>query len=89
MHISNRSIADDRRNWLCAERKADGERAASIHSFIETRKADDVDPQAYIADFTARIAGKPKLTLRSPKPPDGDLQATLTLRARSGSHSSI
>jgi len=45
MHISNRSIAVDRRNWLCAESKADGERAASIHSFIETRKADDLAPK--------------------------------------------
>ncbi len=52
-----RSIAVGRRNWLFAGSKVGGERAAAIYSVIETCKANQVDPQAYIADVTAKIAG--------------------------------
>ena len=52
-----RSIAVGRRNWLFAGSKVGGERAAAIYSVIETCKANGVDPQTYIADVTARIAG--------------------------------
>lgn len=52
-----RSIAIGRRNWLFAGSKVGGERAAAIYSVIETCKANGVDPQRYIADVTARIAG--------------------------------
>ena len=52
-----RSIAVGRRNWLFAGSKVGGERAAAIYSVIETCKVNGVDPQAYIADVTARIAG--------------------------------
>lgn len=33
-----------------------GERAAAIYTVIQTCKANDVDPQAYIADVIAKIA---------------------------------
>ena len=52
-----RSIAVGRRNRLFAEPKVGGERAAAIYSVIETCKANQVDPQRYIADVTAWIAG--------------------------------
>ena len=52
-----RSIAIGRRNWLFAGSKVGGERAAAIYSVIETCKANGVDPQACIADVTAKIAG--------------------------------
>ena len=44
-----RSIAVGRRNWLFAGSKVGGKRAAAIYSFIETCKANGVDPQSYIA----------------------------------------
>lgn len=52
-----RGIAIGRRNWLFAGSPAGGQRAAAIYTVIETCKANGVDPQAYIADITARIAG--------------------------------
>ena len=36
-----------------------GQRAAAIHSLIVTAKLNDVDPQAWLADVPARIAGHP------------------------------
>jgi len=52
-----RSIAVGRRNWLFAGSPAGGTRAAAIYTVIETCKANGVDPQTYIANVTARIAG--------------------------------
>ena len=52
-----RSIAVGRRNWLFTGPKVGGERAAAIYSVIETCKANHVDPQTYIANVTAKIAG--------------------------------
>lgn len=51
-----RSVAVGRRNWLFAGSKIGGERAAAIYTVIETCKSNGVDPQAYIADITAKIA---------------------------------
>ena len=36
-----------------------GQRAAAIYSLIVTAKLNDVDPQAWLADVLARIAGHP------------------------------
>jgi hypothetical protein len=47
----------NRKNWLFAGSKAGGERAAAIYTVIETCKLNGVDPQAYIADVIAKIAG--------------------------------
>ncbi|MDY7526240.1 IS66 family transposase [Sphingomonas sp. 10B4] len=52
-----RSIAIGRKNWLFAGSKAGGERAAAIYTVIETCKLNSVDPQAYITDVIAKIAG--------------------------------
>jgi hypothetical protein len=46
-----------RKNWLFAGSKAGGERAAAIYTVIETCKLNGVEPQAYIADVIAKIAG--------------------------------
>ena len=54
---SLRSIAIGRKNWLFAGSKIGGERAAAIYSVIETCKMNNVEPQAYIADVIAKIAG--------------------------------
>lgn len=52
-----RSIAIGRKNWLFAGSKTGGERAAAIYTVIETCKLNGVEPQAYIADVIAKIAG--------------------------------
>ena len=52
-----RSVAIGRKNWLFAGYKAGGERAAAIYTVIETCKLNGVEPQAYIADVIAKIAG--------------------------------
>lgn len=49
-------IAVGRRNWLFAGPPTGGQRAAAIYTVIETCKANGVDPQAYIAGVTAKIA---------------------------------
>jgi len=51
-----RCVAVGRRNWLFAGSQAGGERAAAILTVIETCKANDVEPQTYIADVIAKIA---------------------------------
>jgi transposase len=52
-----RGVAVGRRNWLFAGSRTGGERAAAIYTVIQTCKANGVDPQAYIADLIARVAG--------------------------------
>jgi transposase len=52
-----RSIAIGRKNWLFAGSKAGGERAAAIYTVIETCKLNGIEPQAYITDVIAKIAG--------------------------------
>ena len=47
-----RGVAVGRRNWLFADSKTGGERAAAIYTVIQTCQTNDVDPQAYIADVT-------------------------------------
>ncbi len=43
--------------WLFAGSKAGGERAAAIYTVIETCKLNGIEPQAYIADVIAKVAG--------------------------------
>ena len=52
-----RSIAIGRKNWLFAGSKAGGERAAALYTVIETCKLNGIEPQAYIADVIAKVAG--------------------------------
>jgi len=54
-----RSLALGRRNWLFAGSDRGGQRAAMMYSLITTAKMNDIDPQAWLADILARIAGHP------------------------------
>jgi hypothetical protein len=52
-----RPVAVGRKNWLFAESKAGDDHAAAVYSVIETAKLNGLEPQAYIADVIAKIAG--------------------------------
>ena len=52
-----RGIALGRKSWLFAGSDRGGRRAAAMYSIIVTAKMNDVDPQAWLADVLARIAG--------------------------------
>ena len=54
-----RGIALGRKSWLFAGSDRGGQRAATMYSLIVTAKMNDVDPQAWLADVLARIAGHP------------------------------
>ena len=54
-----RGIALGRKAWLFAGSDRGGQRAAVLYSLIVTAKLNDVDPQAWLADVLARIAGHP------------------------------
>lgn len=54
-----RGIALGRKSWLFAGSDRGGQRAAAMYSLIVTAKMSDIDPQAWLADVLARIAGHP------------------------------
>jgi transposase len=54
-----RGIALGRKSWLFAGSERGGERAAIMYTLIQTCKMNGVDPQAWLADVLARIAGHP------------------------------
>ena len=54
-----RGIALGRKSWLFCGSDRGGERAAAMYSLIVTCKMNGVDPQAWLADVLARIAGHP------------------------------
>jgi transposase len=54
-----RGIALGRKSWLFAGSDRGGQRAAAMYSLIGTAKLNNVDPQAWLADVLARIAGHP------------------------------
>ena len=54
-----RGIALGRKSWLFAGSDRGGQRAAAMYSLIVTAKLNDIDPQAWLADVLARIAGHP------------------------------
>ncbi len=54
-----RPPAMGRKAWLFAGSDRGGERAAFMYSLIATAKLNDIDPQAWLADVLARIAGHP------------------------------
>jgi transposase len=56
---SLRGIALGRKSWLFAGSDRGGQRAAAMYSLIVTAKMNDIDPQAWLADVLARIAGHP------------------------------
>ena len=52
-----RGIALGRRNWLFAGSDAGGQRAAAMYSILQTAKLNGVNPEAYLTDTLASIAG--------------------------------
>ena len=58
-----RPLALGRRSWLFAGSDRGGRRAAAIYTLIGTAKLNNVDPQAWLADVIARIAGTPQSRL--------------------------
>jgi len=54
-----RGIALGRKSWLFCGSDRGGQRAAAMYSLIVTAKMNGVDPQAWLADVLARIAGHP------------------------------
>jgi transposase len=54
-----RCIALGRKSWLFAGSDRGGQRAAALYSLIVTAKLNEVDPQAWLADVLARLAGHP------------------------------
>jgi transposase len=54
-----RGIALGRKSWMFAGSDRGGARAAAMYSLIVTAKMNDIDPQAWLADVLARIAGHP------------------------------
>ena len=54
-----RGIALGRKSWLFCGSDRGGQRAAVMYSLIVTAKMNDIDPQAWLADVLARIAGHP------------------------------
>ena len=54
-----RGLALGRKAWLFAGSDRGGQRAAILYGLIVTAKLNDVDPQAWLADVLARIAGHP------------------------------
>lgn len=52
-----RWVAMGHQNWLFAGSKADGDRTAAVYSVIESAKLYSLEPQAYLADIIATIAG--------------------------------
>ena len=54
-----RGIALGRKSWLFAGSDRGGMRAAAMYSLIVTAKMNDIDPQAWLANVLARIAGHP------------------------------
>lgn len=54
-----RGIALGRKAWLFAGCDRGGMRAPAMYSLIVTAKMNGIDPQAWLADVLARIAGHP------------------------------
>jgi len=54
-----RGIALGRKSWLFCGSDRGTNRAAVMYSVIVTARMSDIDPQAWLADVLARIAGHP------------------------------
>jgi transposase len=60
---NERMIALGRKSWLFAGSERGADRAAVMATLIMTAKLNDVDPQVWLADVLARIAGIPQSQL--------------------------
>ncbi|RDD60180.1 IS66 family transposase [Ferruginivarius sediminum] len=58
-----RGLALGRKSWLFAGSDRGGRRAAVIYTLIFTAKMNGIDPQAWLAEVLARIAGLPQARL--------------------------
>jgi len=58
-----RGFALGRKSWLFAGSERGADRAAAMATLIATAKLNDIDPQAWLADVLARIAGIPQSRL--------------------------
>jgi transposase len=58
-----RGFALGRKAWLFAGSSRGAERAAAMATRIQTTKMNDIDPQAWLADVLAHIAGTPQSRL--------------------------
>lgn len=63
-----RCVALGRKSWLFCGSDRGGQRAAIMYSLIGTARLNDVDPQAWLADVLARIAGHPASRLDELRP---------------------
>jgi transposase len=73
-----RGFALGRKSWLFAGSERGADRAAAIATLIMTAKLNDVDPQAWLADVLAHVAGLPQGRLHELLPwlwKKSDLQA--------------
>ena len=55
-----RGITLGRRSWLFVGSDHGGRRSAAMYTLIGTAKLNNVDPQDWLADVLARIAGTPQ-----------------------------
>ena len=76
-----RGIALGRKAWLFAGSDRGGQRAAVMFTLIHTAKLNDVDPQAWLADVLARIAGHKITDLAALLPWNWDAAARVDLAA--------
>lgn len=76
-----RGCALGRRAWLFAGSDRGADRAAFMFTLIGTAKLNDIDPQAWLADVLARIAGTPQNRLRELLPWHWQPRQTLTASA--------
>jgi transposase len=78
---SLRGVALGRKSWLFAGSERGGDRAAFFYTLIVTAKLNDVDPQAWLADVLARIAGTPMSKLDDLLPWNWAAQRNLAVKA--------
>ena len=76
-----RGIALGRKSWLFAGSDRGGQRAAVMYTLIISAKLNDIDPQAWLADVLARIAGHPASRLDELLPWNWKAQAALSQAA--------
>ena len=76
-----RGITLGRKSWLFCGSDRGGQRAAVMYSLIGTAKLGNVDPQAWLADVLARIAGHPAQRLDELLPWNWRKDGEMVLRA--------
>ncbi|BBO19548.1 MAG: IS66 family transposase [Candidatus Desulfobacillus denitrificans] len=75
-----RAVALGRKNYLFAGSDAGGERAAALYSLIGTAKLNGLDPEAYLRQVLACIAGHPINRIDELLPWNVDIETASALR---------